>query len=121
MTLWIMIGAVAALTGPQEPVATMLEAFTARRAALLKRVADMPGVKVHPPQGAFYAFLDLTGLGERGAADGPFAEQLLEQAHVAAVPGFAFGAPGHLRVSFACSMERLQEGLDRLARFVSQG
>jgi len=112
--------AVAALTGTQEPVATMVKAFTRRRAALLEKIASIDGITVHPPQGAFYAFVDLQGLGPVGQNDGPFCEKLLDQAHVAAVPGFAFGAPGHMRVSFACAMDRLVEGLDRLARFVDQ-
>ncbi len=112
--------AVAALTGPQEPAAIMLKAFTERRAVVLEHIAAMDGVSVHPPQGAFYAFLDLQGLGPKGADDGPFCTQLLEQAHVAAVPGYAFGAPGHMRISFACGMDRLVEGLGRLAGFASQ-
>jgi aspartate aminotransferase len=113
--------AVAAITGTQAPVATMLKAFSERRAALLDRIAAMAGIAVHPPQGAFYAFLDLQGLGPRGADDDAFCAALLARAHVAAVPGHAFGAPGHLRVSFACAMDRLMEGMDRIARFVSDG
>jgi len=113
--------AVAALTGDQAPVATMLKAFTERRGVVLDRIAAMDGISVHPPQGAFYAFCDLQGLGPVGKDDGPFCEKLLEEAHVATVPGFAFGAPGHLRMSFACGMDRLVEGLDRLAKFTTQG
>jgi aspartate aminotransferase len=112
--------AVAALTGDQGPVATMLKAFTERREVILKRIAAMDGVSVHPPQGAFYAFCDLQGLGPLGMDDGPFCDKLLEEGHVAAVPGFAFGAPGHMRVSFACAMDRLVEGLDRVERFIAQ-
>jgi len=112
--------AVAALTGTQEPVAIMRKAFTERRAALLEKIATLEGIHVHPPQGAFYAFLDLSGLGPVGMDDGPFCEKLLDQAHVAAVPGLAFGAPGHLRVSFACAMDRLLEGMDRIKRFVAE-
>lgn len=112
--------AVAALTGTQEPVATMLAAFSERRAALLKKIATIDGLSTHPPQGAFYAFVDLQGLGPMGVDDGPFCARLLDEVHVAAVPGFAFGAPGHLRLSFACAMDRLLEGLDRLAGFVAK-
>ncbi len=112
--------AVAALTGDQTPVATMLKAFTERRAVVLERIAAMDGVSVHPPQGAFYAFCDLQGLGPVGEDDGPFCDNLLAQAHVAAVPGYAFGAPGHVRISFACGMDRLVEGLDRFERFIHE-
>jgi aspartate aminotransferase len=112
--------AVAALTGTQEPVATMLAAFSERRTALLEKIATIDGMSVYPPQGAFYAFVDLQGLGPVGADDGPFCSRLLDEAHVAAVPGLAFGAPGHMRVSFACAMDRLMEGLDRLAGFVAK-
>ncbi len=111
--------AIAALTGPQDPVATMRAAFTRRRAAMLERFDAIEGVAVHPPQGAFYAFCDLRGLGPLGEDDGAFCERLLEEALVAAVPGFAFGAPGHMRISFACSMSRLLTAMDRLASFIA--
>ncbi|MFH2005797.1 MAG: pyridoxal phosphate-dependent aminotransferase [bacterium] len=110
--------AVAAITGPQDAVAMMLAAFTERRKVLLYKIDAIPGVSVHPPQGAFYAFLSLEGLGATGVDDDAFCQRLLDDAHVAAVPGFAFGAPGHMRLSFACSMERLIEGLDRIGDFV---
>ena len=72
------------------------------------------------PQGAFYMFPDVSRhLGERFADDSALAEYLLKEAHVAVVPGSAFGAPGHLRVSFSTSEEAIQEGFARIKRALS--
>lgn len=105
--------ALAALTGPQEPVEEMRRAFEKRRRALIEQVASMQGLSLSPPQGAFYGFLRLEA---RAETDVALCERLIDEAHVAAVPGTAFGAPSHIRVSFATSTDRLREGLARIGR-----
>ncbi len=116
---------VAALTGPEEPVRDMYAEFDRRRVYMAGRLDAMPGVRCVRPQGAFYAFPDISGTYERvlgGEVDGlksvAFAEKCLEEAHVAVVPGAAFGDDDGVRLSFATGMEQITEGLDRLTRFV---
>jgi aspartate aminotransferase len=109
--------AVAALTGPQDPVEDMRRAFEGRRQVLIDQVAALPGLSLFPPRGAFYGFLRLAG--DPAPDDATLCDRLIDEAHVAAVPGTAFGAPGHLRVSFATSTERLKEGLARIGRVLA--
>ena len=114
--------AIEALTGPQECVTLMRNAFQARRDLVVKRLSQIPGVKIPDIGGAFYAFLDIhTSLGRpHGPVDSvTWCEQLLEKEQVATVAGSAFGAEGHVRMSFAASEEKLMIGLDRIARFLS--
>jgi aspartate aminotransferase len=105
--------AVAALTGPREPVERMKSAFRDRREYVLDRLAAIPQVSVAPPEGAFYAFVDVSALD--GSSD-DVARRLLTEHGVVTAPGSAFGAggEGHLRLSFANSRDRLELGLDRL-------
>ena len=113
--------AIEALTGPQECVTLMRNAFQARRDLVVKRLSQIPGVKIPDIGGAFYAFLDIhTSLGRpHGPVDSvTWCEQLLENEQVATVAGSAFGAEGHVRMSFAASEEKLMIGLDRIARFL---
>jgi aspartate aminotransferase len=115
-----MHAALAALTDPSVPadVAAMKEAFTRRRALVLEGLAQVPGVEVLPPDGAFYVFIDAsrhTGPGARHADDIELAKWLLEEKLVAIVPGTPFGAPGHLRMSYATDDKSLVEGIARLA------
>jgi len=65
--------------------------------------------------GAFYVFPNIAGVGLKSAT---FAERLLEEQQVAVVPGDAFGSDAHIRLSYACSMENIREGMDRLEKFV---
>ena len=108
--------AVAALTGPREPEREMYAAFERRRAYLVDRLAEIEGLSAPRPQGAFYAFVDVEAP-EEGVA---LTKRLLREAGVALAPGTAFSdrAGGRVRLSFANSMERLEEGLDRLERAV---
>ena len=113
--------AIEAITGPQECVAAMRNAFQARRDLVVERLRSIPGVKIPDIGGAFYAFFDIQSF--LGTSKGPqdsvaWCEQLLEEEHVATVAGSAFGAEGHVRMSFAASEEKLTEGLDRIARFL---
>lgn len=105
---------VAALTGPTGPTEEMYDAFEERRDFVADRLAEMDGVRAPRPEGAFYAFLDVEGETDSLA----LAKRLLEDAGVVLAPGAAFGdaGEGHLRLSFANSMDRLEEGLDRLER-----
>ncbi len=107
--------AVAALEGDQACVATMRTAFHNRHAYVLDRLNTLPGVKTCPADGTFYLFPDFSGV---SADDVALSEKLLE-AGVAVVPGSAFGAPGHIRISFATSMEALSGALDRIEAFVT--
>ena len=110
--------AVAALNGDQTCVTQMNAAFKERRDFVVRALNSLPGVSCLPGAGTFYAFADVTramaALGCRDDAE--FTELLLNEAGVAVVPGSGFGAPGHVRLSFACSMATLEQALDRMAR-----
>ncbi|WP_436934873.1 pyridoxal phosphate-dependent aminotransferase [Halovenus marina] len=109
--------AIAALTGPQDPHEEMLDAFSARRAFVFDRLGSLPVVSATRPEGAFYAFVDVSDL-PGSSAD--IAKRLLTEYGVVTAPGSAFGAGGEgfLRLSFANSMDRLELGLDRLESMV---
>lgn len=112
--------AVEALTGPQESVPAMLEEYRRRRDFVVPRLNSIPGVSCTMPAGAFYAYPNIGGVLNRGETRTPFAfaERLLSEAHVAVVPGEAFGTDQHIRISYATSMNELERGLDRIDRFV---
>ena len=113
--------AVEALRGPQESVEQMRAEFERRRDWLVPALEALPGVRCPNPGGAFYVFPDLSAhlgrtLGGQAIPDSlALAEHLLQTAHISLVPGSAFGSEGYLRLSFATSMERIQEGVRRLA------
>jgi aspartate aminotransferase len=109
-----------ALAGPQESVSAMLEEYRGRREVMVKGLQAIPGISCHRPQGAFYVFPRVTGLYKRfGVEDSAsVAKSLLEEAKVAAVPGEAFGAPGHLRFSYALAIDLIEDGIDRIRRSV---
>jgi aspartate aminotransferase len=117
------VAAQAALEGPQECITPMLDAFKERHAYVVDRFNAMPGLSCLKASGAFYAFPDareaINNLQKAGkireATDLALADYFLEQFDVAVVPGSAFGAEGHFRISFATSMENLQTGLNRIA------
>lgn len=116
----VQYAGIEALTGPMDSVATMLAEYTRRRAHILAGLRAIPGITCTEPQGAFYVFPNVTGSRKTNGATTDttaMARELLERAHVAVVPGGAFGAPGFLRISYATSMERIDEGLRRLERF----
>ncbi|QLG28753.1 pyridoxal phosphate-dependent aminotransferase [Halorarum halophilum] len=105
-------GALAALTGPRDPVEEMYEAFRERRDYVADRLEGMDGVTAPRPEGAFYAFLEPN----TDEASLPLAKRLLEDGDVVLAPGDGFGdaGRGQLRLSFANSLERLELGLDRI-------
>ncbi len=111
--------AIAALTGSMAPAAAMLAEYARRRARILAGLREIPGVTCAEPQGAFYVFPNVARLLRPDTAPDTLAlaRRLLERAHIAVVPGDAFGMTGYIRISYATSMERIEEGLRRLARF----
>lgn len=112
--------ALAAVEGAIGPVEAMRDAYARRRRMMLDRLATIPGVRVSPPLGAFYAFpsfeahLGTSIAGKPVHTSVDLAQVLLEEALVATVPGEAFGAPGHLRLSYALSERDLEVGMERL-------
>ncbi len=113
--------AVEALRGPQDSVSVMLAEYHKRRDFVVERLRAIPGVGINVPKGAFYAYPNIgCALGKDGIRTPmEFAEHLLEKAHVAVVPGEAFGTEQHIRISYAASMEDLARGLDRLHQFIA--
>jgi aspartate aminotransferase len=116
--------AVAALSGGNDFVVEMRKAFDERRRFVQRRLSEIPGVTCPEIGGAFYAFFDVRPLLGRsfrgeplGESSARFCEILLEEFHVAMVPGVAFGAEGFVRLSFATSLAALENGLDRLEAF----
>jgi len=112
--------AVEALRGPQDSVAAMLAEYRRRRDFVVSRLREMPGVACTEPQGAFYVFPNVSAaLRQDGVRDTlEFAARLLQHEYVSVVPGEAFGAEGHIRISYATSMHELERGLARLDGFV---
>ncbi|MCC3750495.1 MAG: pyridoxal phosphate-dependent aminotransferase [Halorhodospira halophila] len=111
-------GALAALNGDQGCIQPMLEQFKARHDFVVERLNAMPGVSCTPCDGTFYCFPHMEEAMNRVGAkdDVAFAEQLINDAGVALVPGSAFGLPGYARISYATSMENLERAMDRLQR-----
>ncbi|HSH72911.1 MAG TPA: pyridoxal phosphate-dependent aminotransferase [Methylophilaceae bacterium] len=121
------VAAQAALEGPQDCITPMVKAFIERHEYVVNRFNSMPGLHCIKAGGAFYAFPDarvaITNLHKAGKISEPtdmaLSEYLLEKVGVAVVPGSAFGAEGYFRISFATSMENLQNALDRIAQALS--
>lgn len=114
-TSFAMVGALAALRKARGEIEPMLHRYRSRRQLMVSRLQRMEGVECYAPAGAFYAFPRVSGLfreGRQGSLE--LAEHLLEEAEVAVVPGIAFGADDHLRLSFAASEDNLRRGLDRI-------
>jgi aspartate/methionine/tyrosine aminotransferase len=111
--------ALAAVTGPMDPVAQMRVAFDRRRRTMHRMLNEIRGVEAVEPDGAFYAFPSVEGLlgreigGRRVETSEDLAAALLEVADIAIVPGEAFGAPGYCRLTFALSDDELEEGVTR--------
>ncbi len=113
--------AAAALGGDQSMLSTMRDAFKERYEYTYESVNALPGMRCAPAQGAFYMFADAQeAIRQQGLSnDTELAEWILSEAEVALVPGAAFGATGHIRFSFACSMDDLREAMRRLNHLLS--
>jgi aspartate aminotransferase len=118
---------VAALNGQQECVAEMRKQFAARRELTCGLLKQIPGLRVPVPDGAFYAFFDVSAHFGKTFGGTPvndslsFCSALLEQAHVNLVPGVAFGAEGFVRMSFATSREIIEGGIKLLKDWLGTG
>jgi aspartate aminotransferase len=106
-----------ALTGPQDSVSKMLEEYGRRRDWLVDALGNIPGLRCIMPEGAFYAFPDVRGClkGEVKTSE-EFADRLLKKEQTVVTDGEGFGAEGFIRISYATSLERLQEGIRRIRR-----
>jgi aspartate aminotransferase len=113
-TSFAQVGAVAALTGPQEPIAEMVAEFSRRRDIVVDGLNRLPGVQCFAPDGAFYVFPDISGTGLTGTE---LAQKCLQEG-VAITPGIGFGDAwdSNVRLSFATSEERIRTGLERMAQ-----
>ena len=110
--------AVAAISGPQDAVAVMLNEYRERRDNIHAWLTSSPGIRCVRPNGAFYLFPDISGLfTEKIRSSADFAQALIEKECVVVTPGEAFDAPGYLRISYATSMEQIREGATRMLRF----
>ena len=115
-------GAIAAYTGPQEPVEEMRQAFEIRLNRIYNLLIEVPGLTCLKPQGAFYFFpnvkksAELTGYSNVD----DFSQALLEEAMVAVVPGSGFGAPDNIRLSYATSLDQLELAVERIHGFVNK-
>jgi aspartate aminotransferase len=120
-TSFAMVGALAALAGAEANVQAMVAEFSSRRDLVSEALSAIPGVECRPPDGAFYAFPHVAACyrpGRQGSV--ALADYLLQEARVAVVPGIAFGADDHIRLSFATSRAELREGLARIAEALAQ-
>ena len=119
------VAAVEALRGPMDTVWEMKKAFKERRDHMVKRVNEIEGVSCKMPQGAFYIMMNIEKLlnkeyyGVFVKDSDAFCTLLLEKGKLALVPGSGFGAPNFVRWSYATSMENIDEGLNRLEKFIT--
>lgn len=113
------VAAIEALTGPQEQVRKVVQEYQRRRDAIVKGLNAIPGINCQVPQGAFYAFPNISGL---GLSSGKLADLLLKEAGVALLPGTSFGrhGEGYLRLSYANSMENIHKGMELIKATVAQ-
>jgi aspartate aminotransferase len=109
-------GAIAALEGSQDCVGNMLQAFTQRRKVIVDRIKSMAKVDCSIPMGAFYVFVDISKTGLKSLE---FCEKLLESYQVAVIPGIAFGDDNCIRLSYATDLNTINQGMDRLEKFLN--
>ncbi len=120
------VASVEALTGSQDDLEKMVREFKKRRDFMVDRVNAITGISTIKPQGAFYCWVDISGILQKSANGKKImnsmdlTDALLNGAHVAVVPGGVFGDDNYIRLSYATSMENIIEGLNRIERFISQ-
>jgi len=113
-TTFVQHGAVTALKTCESAVVEMVEAFARRRERMFEMLTAIKGVTCIKPMGAFYMFPNISAFGLDSKT---FCERLIDSQHVAAVPGVSFGADANIRMSYACSMKEIEEGVTRLKAF----
>jgi len=119
---FVQLAGVAALSGPQDEPRAMVEEFRSRRELVVAGLNELPGVSCRVPRGAFYAFPDVRGcLKGSVKTSAQFANELLEKEQTVVTDGAGFGADGFIRISYATSLDRLQEGVKRIKRVVERG
>ncbi|MBI4084377.1 MAG: pyridoxal phosphate-dependent aminotransferase [Candidatus Levybacteria bacterium] len=112
--------AIVALSGPQKNIPLWKKEYVKRRDYMVKRLSKMPGISFQTPEAGFFIFANVSKLYKDSIKDSlTFCDTLLNKAHVAVVPGVAFGDDRYIRLSFATSMEQIKRGLDRIGAFVS--
>lgn len=122
---FVQHAAIAAMKDTSDTVEKMRVEFEKRGKVMAQRLSAIKGVTCLMPQGAFYCFPDVSAhfgrtIGGSKISDSmDFAKALLEQKMVAVVPGKPFGSPGNVRLSFACSLEQIEKGIDRMAQWLS--
>lgn len=110
--------ALEALTGPQESIGIMIKAFRERRDFIVQKLNEINGIKCHMPEGAFYVFPDVSALYKDKIKDSlSFSTELLDKVKVAVIPGSAFGNDKCIRLSYACSMDNISKGVERIKQF----
>ena len=118
------VAGLAALSGPQQPVEAVVAEYQRRRDRMVAGLNAIPGIRCQSPQGAFYVFPNITGLGLRPHGRTPsrhLARRLLDEAGVAVLPGDDFGphGAGYLRLCYATSLDVIEEGLEKIAQFIA--
>ena len=108
------MGAIEALTGPQDHLSVWIQEYSRRRSYAWKKLSSIPGISCVNAKGAFYLFPNISKTGFKSVE---FAARLLEEERVAVVPGIAFGSDDNVRISYAISMEQIIKGLDRIEHF----
>ena len=115
------IAGLEALEGDQTSLSMMFDEYCVRRKFIYAALSKMPGVKCNVPQGAFYVFPDISAHLNKDVPDSlAFCGKLLEECHVGTVPGSAFGMEGHIRISYATSIENLKTGCNRIHQFLTR-
>jgi aspartate aminotransferase len=116
--------ALAALLGNQECVEEMRGIYDARRRYLINRLRRIPGMSCLNPEATFYAYPNITGLFDRNIgghikSSMDLGKLFLEKLQIGIVPGTAFGTEGYIRLSYACDMEKIEEGMNRIENLVN--
>jgi aspartate aminotransferase len=111
------MAALEAIRGPQDSIKTMIMAFDERRRLMVRRLNEMSGIECEMPQGAFYTFPSIKST---GLTSMEFAKRLLDEEHVAVIPGIGFGSDGNVRLTYATSTQEIERGMDRMEKFCSR-
>ena len=118
--------ALTALSGPDDQLKSMVAEFDRRRRRIVELINEIPGLSCKPPKGAFYVMMNIGGVFGKRYNGAPivdsmsFTQLLLDNSHVAVVPGAGFGADAYVRLSYATSMENIEKGLARIKEFAGK-